>query len=325
MASTTDEERAVELTNKALTSSQAGKLADAARFLREATSIAPDHPRVRAGWIALKEEEGKSELLVICRNWVKSRDEEDGEKALRLVKGQTLNKEEAEQAMEILYEFKGEDDVLDHVTGELLQNLGAQTWLAKEVSKRPTQIYYELFERGDDSVDGLLKVLLNRAIWVSDEAFSQGHRDMFMLSLAMMMEEALDHPERAMKGIATLLAAHADHLKGIVDADSFDVILSSLDIRLPNSLRSQATVATIKLFELSPDTAQNLITKFVTYRFKQSTGDGLVVAFSAAAAIFPIAITAAATLFLTEGFVNTLPGMVQIKKKMTVVFPHGSV
>jgi hypothetical protein len=316
MASTTEEERAVELANTALASSQAGKLADAARFLREATSIAPSHPKVKAGWIALKEEEGKSELLTVCRTWVKSHDEHDGEKALRLVKGQTLSKEEAEQAMEILYEFKGEDDVLDHVTGELLQRLGAQMWLAKEVSERPTQIYYELFERGDDSIDGLLKVLLNRAVWSSDETFIQGHRDMFMLSLAMMMEEALDHPERAMKGIATLLAAHAEHLKGIVDADSFDVILSSLDIRLPNNLRSQATVATVKLFELCPDTAQNLITKFVTNRFQRTTADGLVVAFSAAAAIFPIAVTAAATLFLTEGFVSTLPDMVQSKKSM---------
>ncbi|KAF2798662.1 CRO1 protein [Melanomma pulvis-pyrius CBS 109.77] len=314
MAPTTEEERAIELADKAVESSQAGKLADAARFLREATSIAPDHPKVKAGWLALKEEEGKSKLLGICRDWVKSQDEDDGEKVLRLVKGQSLSTEEAEQAMEILYEFKGEDDVLDHVTGELLANLGAQMWLAKEVHERPTQIYYELFERGDDSIDGLLKVLLNRSVWMSDEAFLQGHRDTFMLSLAMMMEEALDHPERAMKGIATLLAAHAEHLKGIVDADSFDVILSSLDIRLPNNLRSQATVATVKLFELAPDTAQNLISKFVTSRFQRSTADGLVVAFSAAAAIFPIAVTAAAALFLTEGFISTLPPMVQSKK-----------
>ncbi|KAF2704497.1 CRO1 protein [Pleomassaria siparia CBS 279.74] len=314
MSSTTEEERAVELAGKAFVSSQAGKLADAARFLREATSIAPDHPKIKAGWLALKEEEGKSELLAVCRTWARSQDEEDGEKALRLIKGQSLSKEEATQAMEILYDFKGEDDILDHVTGELLMNSGAQAWLAKEVQERPTQIYYELFERGDDSIDGLLKVLLNRAVWTSDETFLQGHRDMFMLSLAMMMEEALDHPERAMKGIGTLLAAHAEHLKGIIDADGFDVILSSLDIRLPNTLRSQATVATVKLFELAPDTAQNLISKFVISRFQRSTADGLVVAFSAAAAIFPIAVTAAATLFLTEGFISTLASMVQSKK-----------
>ncbi|KAF2739887.1 ARM repeat-containing protein [Polyplosphaeria fusca] len=314
MASTTEEERAVELVLKAEEKVKTGRLSDAARFLREATTIAPDHPKVKHGWLKLKEEEERSPLLAICREWVRSRDDHDGDRALDVVKNGNLTNETTEEAMGILMEFKGEDDTLDHVTGELLQYRGAQSWLVKAFLETPTQTYYELFERGDDSIDRLLRTLLNRSVWPSDETFFQGHRDAFMLSLAMMMEEALDHPERAMKGIATLLAAHADHLKGIIDMDSFDVILASLDIRLPPSLRSQATLATIKLLELAPDSAQNLITKLVTARVQRSTADSLIVAFSAAAAIFPIAATAAATLFLTEGFVSTLAPVVQAKK-----------
>ncbi|KAF2866850.1 CRO1 protein [Massariosphaeria phaeospora] len=316
MITTAEEERALELVQKASEAVQASKLSDAARFLREATNLAPEHGQVKAAWMNLREEEEKSELLTACNEWVKSQDEADGEKVLKLIRGQDLGAKEAEQAMEILMEFKGEDDVLDQVTGELLQNLDAQVWLAKAIEERPTQVYYELFERGDDSINGLLKVLLRREVWPSEELFVQGHRDQFMLSLAMMMEEALDHPERAMKGIAQLLAHHADHLKGIIDADSFDVILASLDIRLPQSLRGQATLATIKLLELAPNTAQDLISKFVTSRVQRSTADDLIVAFSAAAAIFPITVSIAAALFLTEGFISTLVSVVESKKSL---------
>ncbi|KAF2267115.1 ARM repeat-containing protein [Lojkania enalia] len=314
MATTTEEERAVELAQKASESVRTGKLPDAARYLREATTIAPEHPKVKDGWMALKQEEEKSLLISVCKDWVKSRDEADGEKALREVKGQSLSTKAAEDAMSILFSIKGEDDTLDHVTGELLGNLGAQRWLAKEFEQRPTQMYYELFERGDDSIDGLFRVLLNRPTWPSDKAFVQGHRDAFMLSLAMMMEEALDHPERAMKGIATLLAAYAKNLHGIIDADGFDVILTSLDIRLPSSLRSQATLATVKLLELAPESAQKLIAQYVTSRVQRATADDLIHAFSAAATMFPITTSAAAKLFLVDGFVSTLVPLVESKK-----------
>jgi hypothetical protein len=314
MANPSDEERIVQLAEKAGESIKAGELAVAARYLREAGTIAPEDQRIKEAWIALKEEESKSEFLGICREWVKSRDGRDGERALKAMRAHGLKQEEAAQAMDILFDFKGEDDILDQVSGELLQNVGAQKWLANAVREKPTRMYYEMFERGDDSIDGLLKVLLNRAVWPDDETFKTGHRDIFMLSLAMMMEEALEHPERAMKGIAQLLAHYAEHLKGIIDADSFDVILASLDIRLATQLRSQATLASIKLFELAPDTAGELISRFVTAKIKKGEANDLVIAFSAAAAIFPVAVTAAAALFLTDGFVSTLVSRVQSKK-----------
>ncbi|KAF2495848.1 CRO1 protein [Lophium mytilinum] len=316
MATTTEDERAEQLAQSATAAVKVGKLPDAARALREATSIAPQNQKVKAAWVYLKEEESKSPLLDICTQWVHSRDENDGEKALKEIKGVRLTNEVAEHAMSILNAYKGECDTLDHVTGELLKYQTAQNVLATFIKDHPTEAYYQFFERGDDSMDGLLQVLLNRAAWPTDATWIQGHRDSFMLSLAMMMEEALDHPERAMKAIARLLAAHASHLKGIIDSDSFDVILAALDIRLPNSLRSQATLATIKLLELAPATAQSLISKFVTSRVSRPTTDGLTVAFSAAAAIFPITTSVAAALFLTEGFISSLVPLVQSKKSV---------
>jgi hypothetical protein len=319
MSSISEEQRALQLAQAASESITSGDLAAAARTLREATSIAPESPQIKEAWEKLKQEEDKSEFLAICKVWVQSKDEADGERALKSMKERPLKQKEAEQAMQILNDFKDEDDVLDQVTGELLKNSGAQMWLAEALRERPTRTYYELFPRGDDSIDGLLKVSLNRSLWPDDKTFKESHRDVFQLSLAMMMEEALDFPERAMRGIAQLLAHHANHLENIIDADSFEVILASLDIRLPNSLRSQATLASIKLFELSPDTAKELISKFVTQRAEKGDADNLIIAFSAATAIFPIAVTAAAELFLTDGFVSTLVPVVEKKKSHKLI------
>ena len=315
MASPAEEERAHLLARSAAESIRAGHLSDAARTLREATSTAPENATVQATWATLKQEQDHSPLLDACRKWMKTRDDkQDGERALERVRGQRLSYAAAEQAMHLLLQCGGESDTLDSITAELLQYQSAQQILARRLQEHPTATFYQLFERGDGSMDGVLRVLLNRSAWPSNAEFIQGHRDAFMLSLAMMMEEALDHPERAMKGIAGLLTAHAPHLNGIIDSDGFEVILSSLDIRLPVSLRSQATLASVKLLELAPENAQNLISTFVTSRVSTSTTDGLIVAFSAAAAIFPVATPIAAALFLTDGFVSGLLPLVQAKR-----------
>src|SRR5438105_2030565 len=72
MATTAEEERAERLAQSAAASVKAGNFTDAARALREATTIASENPHVKAGWLSLREEESKSPLLQICRTWVKS-------------------------------------------------------------------------------------------------------------------------------------------------------------------------------------------------------------------------------------------------------------
>jgi protein unc-45 len=315
MAVTTEEDRIAQLIDRATSLAKDRKFQDASRAIREASAIAgPENDRVKEGWKILQEEEGKSPLIEMCKKWVASRDESDGEKALDLARSEQVTSEIAEHALDLLMSFTEEDDVADQVTGELLRYPGAKRLVVQQLKERPTLVFNQLFERGDDSVDSLVSVLLETDVWTSEESRTASQRDVFQLCLAQMMKAGLDHPERAMKAIARLLAAEASHLKGIIDSDGFDVILSSLDIRLPNSLRSQATLATAKLLELSPDTAQKLITNFVTSKVKQPTTDGLIVAFSAAAAIFPITKNAAATLFLTEGFMSGFVDLVQAKQ-----------
>lgn len=315
MADSQEEARISQLIDNAASLARDRKFIDAGRALREASALAgPDNTRVKDGFRNLQDEEAKSPVVEAVKKWVASKSNIDAEEALKYAQSQQLTAEMAAEALKILTVYREEDDTIDQVTGELMRYPAARKLVAQELKAKPTILYTQFFERGDDSLDGLITVVLDSAIWASEEERIASERDVFQLSLAQMMRAGLDHPERAMKAMARLLAVEAPNLNGIIDADSFDVILASLDIRLPNSLRSQATLATAKLIELSPDTAQKLITNFVTTKVQRPSTDGLVVAFSAAGAIFPITPSAAATLFLTEGFISNFVDLVQTRK-----------
>ncbi|EON61331.1 hypothetical protein W97_00544 [Coniosporium apollinis CBS 100218] len=311
MAATPEQARALELAQDATKHIAVGDFAQAGRSLREASSIAPEDPAIKAIWQNLKVEESRSAVLKACRKWLKTKNEDDGEAALDVLHHTQFTDDVAKEAMEVLVEFAGEDDMADQLTAELLKHRGARRLLASRFSGKPHFVWMRLWERGDDSVDALTTMLLDPESWPSEKARIAAERDVFQLALAMLMAAGLDHPDRAMKAISRLLAAEASHLHGLIDADGFDVILSCLDIRLPNTLRSQATLATAKLMELSPDTGRKLIKSFVTSRFLKPTTESLIVACSASAAMFPLAPPAAAKLFLTDGFAGQLVHLVK--------------
>ncbi|KAF2761659.1 ARM repeat-containing protein [Pseudovirgaria hyperparasitica] len=312
--------RANELVHHSTVLAKEGRFQDAAHALREAAHLVPGDESVAAGWKSLGKEEQKNPLIGLCRTWVHSKSETDGGKVLDAVRTSvpSMNEQFVRQVLDIMMDLEPDDDVADQVTGELMKHPGARKWLAEKVLKSPTPTFNTFFDRGDDSADAIVITCLDDKAWLDEKSQIAAQRDVFQLSLAAMMRAGLDHPERAMRVIARSLAAEAPHLTGIIDADSFDVILSSLDIRLSNMLRGQATLATAKLIELSPDTSQKLITQFVTGRVKKPNPDALVVAFSAAAAIFPIVPSVAATLFLTEGFMSSFVNLVQERRSQTL-------
>lgn len=296
----------LELAEQASHEIDRGAYQRAAELLREASAIDSESPLLQDSWQRLQREEARGPFVRLVKSYVNAKDEPDGTEAARLVENTQLARDVTDEAMAILMDLTGEDHLADRITGALLKTQPyARQYLATQLKDRPHVTFERLFDRGDDSIDGLFSVLLDTNSWTFKEKRIEALRDVFMLSLAQMMEAGLAHPERAMKAIAKALAAEANHLNGIIDADGFDVILSSLDIRLPLSLRSQATLATAKLLELSPENSQKLITRYVTHKVAAPTTDGLIQAFSAAAAIFPIAPTQASALFLTQGFLET--------------------
>ncbi|KAL1634944.1 SWI5-dependent HO expression protein 4 [Neofusicoccum ribis] len=296
----------VDLAEQAAQETDRASYQRAAELLREASALDAESPLLKDAWQRLQREEGRGPFARLVKSYASAQNEADGTEAVRVVENSQLSRDVADEAMQTLMELTGEDHLADRITGALLRTqLPARNYLATRLKDHPHVTFERLFDRGDESIDGLFAVLLDTNAWAFKEKRIAALRDIFMLSLAQMMEAGLAHPERAMKAIARALAAEANHLNGIIDADGFDVILSSLDIRLPVSLRSQATLATAKLLELSPDNSQKLITRYVTHKVAQPTTDGLIQAYSAAAAIFPIAPTQASALFLTQGFMET--------------------
>ena len=178
-----------------------------------------------------------------------------------------------------------------------------------------TVAFEEIYALGEGAANGITAVVLDPAAWTSEESREDCERDVFQLYLAKMMEVGHDYDGRAMKGVARLLAADAPRLHRLVDEDTFDMILSTLDYRNPIELKSQATLATAKYLEASGGTGQSALTSYVTVKVGIQTSEDLILAFSAAAAVFPVTPVVASALFLAEGFLQSLIPLLERKAK----------
>ena len=157
--------------------------------------------------------------------------------------------------------------------------------------------------------------MLDVDAWPNESARETAECDVFQLFLAKLLEVGHDHDGKALKGIARLLATDSQKLHEVLDTDTFEAILCSLDNRLPLELRSHATLATAKYLEASPSEGQKLLLGFIQTRVARQRNEDLITAFSVAAAVFPIVPSIASSLFLFEGFVPSLAPLLQKKIK----------
>ncbi|KAE9975459.1 hypothetical protein BLS_002584 [Venturia inaequalis] len=309
-------ERAETIVKKALISlDNKASIESVHKSLREAEMLSPGLPSVTEAFDRLRQEESGQGLLGHCNKWLASHSDDDGEIVLDYIhQHRLLAPERASESMSAILGYKGESDMCDQITSALLKNPGAQKVLAEGLKAGPTTMYSTLFERGDDSADGITDVVLNPSAWNSEADRIAAERDIFQLALAQLMHAGEDYPDRAMKSISRLLGAEYHNLNGLIDQDGFGVILEQLDIREDQVLRSHATIATAKLIEQSPESAHSLISQYVVHRVKKPTADGLIQSFSAAAATFPMATEPASKLFLADGFLVNIVKMVTKRK-----------
>ncbi|QDS74487.1 hypothetical protein FKW77_006900 [Venturia effusa] len=305
-------ERAETLVKVALISLDNGASVESVhRSLKEAENLSPGLPSVTAAFDRLRLEESGQGLLGLCEKWLSSKSDDDGEIVLDYIhQHRLLAPERAAESMSAILRYNGESDMCDQITRALLENPGAQKVLAEGLKESPTIMYSRLFERGDDSANGITDVILNPAAWSSEADRIAAERDIFQLALAQLMHAGEDYPDRAMKSISRLLGAEHKNLSGLIDQDGFGVILEQLDIREDQVLRSHATIATAKLIEQSPESAHSLISQYVVNRVKKPSTDRLIQSFSAAAATFPMATEPASKVFLSGGFLVNLVPMV---------------
>lgn len=310
--------RVAGLIRDAEASIAAGNFDTAKRQLQEASALDASNDKLKATWEELEKKQGQSPLVELCAQWTGSLTDDDGEEILDYLSARDVTDNDAKGAMETFLRYEGSLDMSDQICIALAKHAGARTALAVDFKKSPTSTFRKLWEHGSDSMDGLIMTLFDQKAWEKEMDRTAALRDVFQLALAELMQAGLEDPMRAMKVVSRLLAVEASKLNGIIDSDGFDVILDMLEITLPATLRSQATIAIAKLLELSPESAQTLIGNYVTARVVKPTSSSLLHAFSAAASVFPMAPKVAAELFLSEGFLSAFVPMVTGRKSHRV-------
>lgn len=263
-------------------------------------------------------------LLKLCQKFALQNDEDAGKEAVRYVNsvaGQLPDSAALESLKLVLDQNPGklplsQDDI---IAGLIRQSPAVRRYFAGQLQQSVTKFFEAIYDKGDGSANCLDTVVLDTSLWSSEEDRLRNEHDLFQLFVAKLMESGHDHDGRSLKGIARLLATDAEKLQHLVDEESFDAILSSLDHRLPIDVRSQATLATAKYLEISQQTGQKQFSDFVTSRVQKQRDEDFIIAFSAAAAVFPIVPSVTAALFLTEGFLQTLMPLLDRKLKNSKV------
>jgi len=193
--------------------------------------------------------------------------------------------------------------------------LAARVLLGERLDESAATVFEQFYELGDGPANALATVVLEPSVWSNEVTREKCEKDVFQLFLAKLMEVGHDNDGKALKGIARLLAEDPEKLPNLVDEETFDAVLASLDNRLPAEIRSQATITTAKYLEASQANGQTYLFSFIQRRIARQQNEDLILAFSAAAAVFPIATSMAASFFLIDGFVSSLIPLLEKKAK----------
>ena len=293
---------------------------DASRALREAFSISPDSPKVKEAFVTIRELEATQPLLILCRAFAEKKDESAGKEAewyLSSGLASNLSTDVASQCFELVVKADRSDpDIRDDLVASLLHHsLAVRSHFAKKLQGPMSRTFDEIFYIGDGAANGISVTTLDPKAWTSESVRKDSLKDVFLLFLAKFLESGHSYDGRALKGIARHLAADGQNLHTEIDDETFEAILYCLDYRLPQDVRSQATLATAKYLEAAKEVGEQTLVKFIKTRTSKHSSEDLVKAFSAAAAVFPLATSIVASLFLTEGFLASLVPMLDKKSR----------
>ena len=306
MESYDPEQRLERLADEADERLRSGELVPAAQSLRQASAIDSGDVRIKDLWARLQEREKEDPLLRLCQTFAQTGSEHSRREVLNHLSHQSVQSQLVERCFQTLLESNQPISSMDLLVASLFKARGAQKYFTSEFYERPTATFDLIWRCGDESINAVSTLVLDSKAWTSEDDRRQTLKNVFQLLLAKVMGGDNDDLERAMRNVARLLATVPTDLADLVDADSFDSILSCLDIRHSAVLRSQATLAVAKISEAMPENGQAWLAKYVTSRVARQKVDDLLVAFSAAAAVFPIVPSVAAMLFLTPAFLETL-------------------
>jgi len=267
---------------------------------------------VKAAFLQIQqEEENCHQLLDLCRRYTTRKDEAAGKEAAAYLRTDGLKPPEnvALESLKLLLDKDAhvlselQDDI---ISGLVRQNASVRQYFSDRLQVSVTAFFDEIYDRGDGAAVCLDTVVLDPNAWPSEDTRSHCESELFQLFLAKLMESGHDLDGRSLKGITRLLAVDAESLQHLIDHEGFEVILSSLDNRLPLEVRSQATLATAKYLEAAKETGARQFSGLIAAMIAKGRLDDFILAFSAVAAVFPVAPAAAASVFLSDEFMKAL-------------------
>ncbi|KAI7496000.1 ARM repeat-containing protein [Hortaea werneckii] len=288
--------------------SRINELSKAAALLREASQLAPQDEDIKRRWISLQQREARnSESLTTIKTYIESREEDARKTAIQTLSKKQLTAVEASEAFDLLLGSSSDLPSLDEVLSTLLgRQIEVRRLVAKKIIASATEAFEQLSPCGDETFRAFTGLLFDKSLWPTKDAQQTAQQDLFRLCIASLIDAGVERPDRLMKAVARQLAVQPENVVSLIDEDVFDIVLSELDIRHDNSLRSQAMVAMSRLLEVSKEDGEKLFASFVTNHVAKKTNDDLIMAFSAASSVFPVLPAVASRLFLTEGFVQGL-------------------
>ncbi|KAK4619238.1 Ring assembly protein 3 [Fulvia fulva] len=308
MSSSDVQDRVDQLLTKAEKSARDGGLQQAFQALKEASHLDAENAKVKNALLALQKQEDTGDASHLVRSYLGSGPDLDGEKAVSALRQKQLPEDEANFLLDLLLQTTAKRDLLDSLTGALLlKNVAARKKIAGDFRNIGLNTLFDQFyERGEESFKAFSNIPLDEAPWADKDVQKAAQVDLFRLCVAKIIDTDVDYPDRLMQAIARQLAVAPDNLSSAVDGDVLEVIMDCLDIRLESQLRGQAMLATSKILETLKDTGETLFAQYLADKVARQTNDELIVAFSAASAVFPMIPSIAAKLFMTDGFVQQL-------------------
>ena len=288
-----------------------GEYAKASQILREASHLEPSNVKVQEAWKLLQSKSTTRDAVQSIRNYIGSKQEEYGKKALQdLKEGQQLGPHDSAEAINLLLHPDPDPGLLslsDPIVSTLIIGQGeVRKQLVSDIISNATDIYNRVYDKGDAAFSAFASLTTDETLWASKDARTEAQRDIFRLSIASLIAAGIESPARAMKTIARQVALAPENVSDLLDEDAFDVLLSSLDIRQDQNLRSQSMLAMAKVLEIKGEEGAELFSRYIATRVAKGTNDELINAFSAASAVFPMVPAIVSKLFMTEGFVQQL-------------------
>jgi hypothetical protein len=300
-------ERVTALLATANESISAGSYAKASETLREASHIEPQNAQVQEAWKLLQSKSITRDAVESIRNYISSQQEDIGQKALQDLKQSQLGPHESLEAIGLLLHSDPGLPLSDQITSTLLlTHKEARKVLADRLAKDATDVYNAVFDKGDATFNAFASLPSDDTLWSSKELQTEAQRDVFRLNIATLIAAGVENPDRAMKAVARQVALAPENVADLLDEDTFDVLLSSLDVRQEQNLRSQSMLAIAKVFEKTGDEGAEIFSQYIGQRVAKGTNDELIMAFSAASAVFPMVPAIVSKLFMTDGFVQQL-------------------